>query len=122
MIEITLPKGIEIVQGPYGPRFKGAARALRELASQLRILRDAPLGFTCRVGSVTLYVTDNTADIRGRDRVSMPPQAWNILASKFTEVTYGWEDSPFDFRDCGYLSPPPEPDLGVELDGDPESD
>lgn len=44
------------------------------------------------------------------------------MASKFTEVTAGWEDSPFDFGDCEYLYSPADPDLGVELVGDPERD
>jgi hypothetical protein len=69
-----------------------------------------------------LYVTNNPKDPHRRGRIALPPNAWNILASKFAEVATGWEESPFDFGDCGYLHPRPEPDLGVELVGEPEKD
>lgn len=121
MDKIPLPEGIEIVQGPRGARFKGPAGPLCELADQLRSLRDAPAGYMCSVGSVTLCVTEFVPQVDPQSPVSMPARAWNILASKFIEVATGWEDSPFDFGDCGYLSPPPNPDLGVELVGDPDS-
>ena len=51
--------------------------------------------------------------------VVLPPDAWNIVASKFSDVVSGREDSPFYFGDCGYLSPRPEPDVGIELVGTP---
>ena len=51
--------------------------------------------------------------------LALPPHAWNIVASKFAEVATGWEKSPFYFSECGFLSPPPEPDVGVELVGTP---
>jgi hypothetical protein len=95
---------------------------MQELAAGLRSLQNAPLGFVCRVGSVTLYVTNDPADVLSQGRVSMPPDAWSVLASKVIEVTAGWEDSPFDFSECGFLAPPPTPDIGVELVGEPERD
>ena len=58
----------------------------------------------------------------------MPWHAWGIAASKFGEVATSFEDSPFDFSECGYIvrihsdgvtSPAPWPDVGVELVGDP---
>jgi hypothetical protein len=55
-------------------------------------------------------------------RISLPNDAWNVLVSKFIEVTACWEESPFDFGDCGYISPKMCPDLGIELDGEPEKD
>jgi len=122
MKRIDLQSSVEVIEGPNGPRFRGPALALRELASSLRTLRDAPLGLICHVGSIELYVTDDPNDPHREGRVAFPREAWNILASKFTEVTSGREDSPFDFGDCGYLYPRPELDLGIELVGEPERD
>lgn len=119
---LNLPASVEVVQGPRGPRFRGPAPALRELAASLRTLRNSPLGLVCYVGSVELYVTNDPKDPQCRGRIALPRKAWNILASKFTEVATGWEESPFDFGDCGYLYPRPETDLGVELVGEPEKD
>lgn len=51
--------------------------------------------------------------------VVLPPDSWGIVASKFAEVVGGWEESPFYFGECGYLSPRPEPDIGIELVGTP---
>jgi hypothetical protein len=62
MKRIDLQSSVEVVQGPNGPRFRGPALALRELASSLRTLRDAPLGLICQVGSIELYVTDDPND------------------------------------------------------------
>jgi hypothetical protein len=122
MRRIDLPETVKIVQGPNGPRFKGPAFAIRQLASSLRDLRDAPLGLVCSVGQVELYVSDKVDNPHGKGRVVLPRKAWNILASKFVEVATGWEESPFDFGDCGYLHPAPLLDLGVELVGEPEKD
>lgn len=122
MKTINIPDTIELIQGPNGPRFRGSALALRELSSSLRFLSKAPLGFVCKVGSVELYVTNDPNDPHGKGRISLPNDAWNILVSKFIEVTAGWEESPFDFGDCGYISPRSFPDLGVELVGEPEKD
>lgn len=122
MNQIDLPKTIEIVQGPKGPRFKGPASGIIQIASLLRDLCHAPLGLICLVGQIELYVTDNPNDPHGKGRIMFPRETWNILASKFIEVATGWENSPFDFGDCGYLNPAPILDLGVELVGEPEKD
>jgi hypothetical protein len=53
-------------------------------------------------------------------RIALPADAWNIMASKFMEVAYGLEDSPFDFNDCGYLTPRLKRDLGIEMIGNPQ--
>ena len=108
--------------GPDGPRFRGPALSLRGLAESIRVLSEAPLGLVCRVGAVELYVTEDPSDSHAKGRIALPRDAWNILSSKFVEVTAGWEESPFDFGDCGYLYPRPEIDLGVELVGEPERD
>ena len=116
---LELPPGVEIVAGPNGSRFRGAALPLRRVAEMLRELSTAPSGLVCRVGSITVYVTNDPDDPAAHGRVALPDHAWKVLASKFTEVTEGWEESPFDFADCGYLYPKPDPDLGIELVGGP---
>ena len=122
MLTIDLPESVEIIDGPFGPRFKGPALPLRRLAESLRVLSKVPLGFVCLVGHLELYVTDDPSDPHAQGRVSMPRNAWNILASKFVEVTAGYEESPFDFGDCGFLYRRPDPDLGVVLVGEPKKD
>jgi hypothetical protein len=119
MKRLNLPSSVEIVAGPSGPRFRGSALPLRSLAKMLRGLSTAPTGLVCRIGSIELYVTNDPNDLGAQGRVALPDHAWIVLASKFVEVTAGWEDSPFDFADCGYLHPKPDPDLGIELVGDP---
>lgn len=119
---LDVPSDVQIVRGPNGPRFRGPALPLRGLAESLRSLSEAPLGLVCHVGPIELYVTEDPSDLHAEGRVALPRDAWNILASKFVEVTAGWEESPFDFGDCGYLHPSPEIDLGVELVGEPERD
>jgi len=106
MMRIDLPETMKIIQGPKGLRFKGPAFAIRQLASSLRNLRDAPLGLVCTIGQI-------------EGRITLPREAWNILASKFLEVATGREESPFDFGDCGYLHPIPVLDIGIELVGEP---
>lgn len=120
MKQISLPDSVRVIKGPRGPRFRGPATALRELAELLRLLKEEPVGFVCNVGPFELYVTDSPNDAHAKGRIALPRHAWNILASKFIEVTAGMEESPFDFGDCGYLYPRPDPDLGVELIGEPE--
>jgi hypothetical protein len=61
-------------------------------------------------------------DNPGRGWCVLPGEAGNCLASKFTEVTYGSEESPFDFGDCGYLYPSPYADPGVEPVGEPDKE
>jgi len=122
MKTIETPSEVQIVQGPSGPRFRGPALPLRALAESLRSLSIAPLGLVCHIGSIELYVTNDPHDSHAQGRIALPRDAWNILASKFVEVTAGWEESPFDFGDCGFLHPRPNPDLGIELVGEPKTD
>lgn len=117
---LELPAGIEVLQKPSGLRFRGTARALLLWSDRLRTLRDSPVGTRVPVADWELVVAAVPPAERPRRAIHLPPDAWNIAASKFAEVATGWESSPFDFRDCGYLSPPPDPDIGVELVGEPE--
>jgi hypothetical protein len=118
MKRLKLPMFVEIVQGPWGPRFRGPAFALKELIEPLRSLQHAPIGMIFCIESIELYVSYSPDDPQNKGRVALPPDAWNILACKFNEVVYGYEETPFDFGDCGYLSMPAL-DLGIELVGKP---
>ena len=115
-----LPEGVEIVSGENGPVFRGAATALFPAVTEfLRQLSHRPVGSRVRVGRFVLCSSNEIPVIPDPLVVVLSPDAWNIVASKFAEVVGGWEESPFYFGDCGYLSPRPEPDVGIELVGTP---
>ena len=78
-----------------------------------------PTGASAKVGGYIFTLLSEIPDIPNPTEVCMPPDAWNIFASKIGEVGSGMEETPFFFGDCGYLYPPPDPDVGVELVGDP---
>ena len=119
MRAFEIPPGCELVGGERGPVFRGPADAILRLADALRILRTAPTGYFVELPGVVLVVASFPRSKPSPDTVRLPRDAWNILASKFAEVAVGREESPFYFGDCGYLSAPPSPDLGVELVGEP---
>lgn len=113
-----LPEGVEIITGINGPVFRGPATALfPAITVFLRQLSHKPVGSRVRVGKFLLCSSNERPVIPDPLVVVLPPDAWNIVASKFAEVVDGWEESPFYFGDCGYLSPRPEPDVGIELVG-----
>lgn len=115
-----IPDGVEIVAGEKGPVFRGPATALFPAVTEfLRQLSHMPVGRRVRVGKFVLCSSNEIPVIPDPLVVVLPPDAWNIVASKFAEVVGGWEESPFYFGDCGYLSHCPEPDVGIELVGTP---
>lgn len=115
-----LPDGVEIVAGENGPVFRGRATALFPAITEFfRQLSHKTVGSRVRVGKFVLCSSDEIPVIPDPLVVVLPPDAWGIVASKFAEVAGGWEESPFYFGDCGYLSPRPEPDVGIELVGPP---
>jgi len=112
-----LPEGVEVVAGPRGPRLRGPAAGIAVAVEELRNLRDQSTGYRVRLAEWTLMVDDEVPAQREPLVVTMPGKAWNIAASVLRDVAYGEYDSPFDFGDVGYLSPPPDPDIGVEVVG-----
>ncbi|QIL74611.1 hypothetical protein [Hymenobacter sp. HDW8] len=112
---LELPKGIQIIELPHAMRFKGDAASIERLESELRIIQHSSFEQKYTLGSITLIVSDELPYALRKGTYQMPRDAWNVLASKFMEVAMSLEDSPFDFNDCGYLYPPLEFDLGVEL-------
>ena len=80
----------------------------------------APVTSVAQLDDFELTVADRPSSFN--KRIAMPADAWNIMASKFIEVAIGWEESPLDFNDCGYLYPRLDTDLGVELVGEPKKD
>ena len=115
-----LPDGVEILVGARGPIFRGtAASVFPGVTDFLRELASLPVGRGVRVGKFYFYSSNEIPLNLDSTVVVLPPDAWNIAASKFAEVAAGWEDSPFYFGDCGYLQTRPEPDVGIELIGAP---
>ena len=115
-----LPEGVEIVSGENGPVFRGAATALSPAVTEFLLqLSHKSVGSRVRVGRFVLCSSNEIPVIPDPLVVVLPPDAWNIVASKFAEVVGGWEESPFYFGDCGYLLLRPEPDVGIELVGTP---
>ena len=126
--DFALPDGVSMIEWSSGVRFRGDAQQLLALADELRKLERSTDGDSVRVLDWTFVVDDEPAALSIDKTISMPWHAWGIAASKFGEVATSFEDSPFDFSECGYIvridsegvtSPAPRPDLGVELVGDP---
>ena len=117
-MQLSLPSSVQIVERSGGIRFRGPASSILALVAELRRLQTAPLLTRYSVAGYVFLVTDSVLP-DAHNIVAMPAQAWGIAASKFAEVATGREESPFDFADCGYLSPPPLFDVGVELLGSP---
>jgi hypothetical protein len=118
---LELPPGITIVARRTGLRFRGDATALLALAEWVRTLSRSRVT-ELTVNDWRLLASDEVPSEPDNRIVVLPAHAWNIAASKFAEVATSWEKSPFDFGDCGYLIPRPQPDVGVELIGQPFPD
>jgi hypothetical protein len=118
-----LPSGVEVVNGPNGPRFRGSAQQVVDAVKALRSQKELPRSSLVAVGGWVLQVSDFVYEVTRTDRgfdpqiVSMPGHAWNVAASILRDVAYGEYDNPWYFGDVGYLNPPIEPDIGVEIVG-----
>jgi hypothetical protein len=116
---LNLPKGIELYELEDKFRFKGTADQIQALSIELRKIKNLSNGETCQLDRLTFVVSDEVPYLVDKSTIQLPKQAWGIMASKFSEVANSWEESPFDFNDCAYLSPRLQVDLGVELIGKP---
>ncbi|WP_439185900.1 hypothetical protein [Carboxylicivirga taeanensis] len=115
-LRIDLPKGMSSRIDDNKIRFIGTSNNLIELAHEIRKLNLMENGDFIKLDKVDLRVSDEITNfINDKKLIEMPRQALNIFASKILEVVDGYEDSPFDFNDCGYLSPRLDFDIGVEL-------
>ena len=101
-------------------RFRGTAEAVARLVDSVRALSWLEEGSEVSVGEWRLRVSENMSR-RSPTTVSLPSTAWNIAASMIDDVVWAYKDSPFDFKDSGYLSPHPAVDIGVILEGPPLS-
>jgi hypothetical protein len=119
-MRIEIPSGANLMRHDGGLRIRGTAAQIIEVSNQIRKLRELPIGGFAQLDDFELTVADRPSSFN--KRIAMPADAWNIMASKFIEVATGWEESPLDFNDCGYLYPRLDTDLGVELVGEPKKD
>ncbi len=102
-LQIKVPNAITIVYFPDKVRFIGEAQDIALFAEKFRQLSKFNDGDLCKLDKLTLKVSNYiTLDIHKEHWIELPPDAWNILASKFLDVVDGYEDNPFDFNDCGY--------------------
>ena len=115
----NLPKGIEVVEHQDGLIFKGSAEQIDQLADEIRQLSTLKNNEKVKFGQYRFIISDFIPATQNKGTVQLPNHAWNIMASKFSEVANSWEDSPFNFNDCGYINPKLEFDIGVELVGQP---
>jgi hypothetical protein len=80
-------------------------------------LANKPNGYFVRLADWTLVVSDFVPSRRDPRAVVMPGRAWDIAASVLRDAAHGVHEqgNPYDFRDVGYLSPPADPDIGIEV-------
>lgn len=115
-----MPPEIELRDGPFGLRLRGPAQALEVAVIEFRRLKELPEDSLVLLGDWTLQVTERIPDPREPRVVSMPGHAWNIAASVLGDALRGdyGDGKTMDFREVGYLNPPADPDIGVEVVGD----
>ena len=114
-----LPEGIEVIELQDGLTFRGTAEQINQLANEIRQLSNLKNNEKVKFGQYLFIISDLVPTTANKGTVQLPNHAWNIMASKFSEVANSWEESPFNFNDCGYINPKLEFDLGVELVGQP---
>ena len=114
-----LPKDIEVIEFQDRLRFKGTANQIDQLALEIQQLSTLKNDQKVKLGDYSFVISDIVPILPKRGIIQLPNHAWNIMASKFSEVANNWEDSPFDFNDCGYINPKLDFDIGVELIGEP---
>ena len=114
-----LPKGIEVIELQDRLRFKGTAHQIDQLANEIRQLSTLKNDQKVKLADYSFITSDLVPTLSKSGTIQLPNHAWNIMASKFSEVANNWEDSPFYFNDCGYINPKLDFDIGVELVGEP---
>ena len=115
-----LPRGIEVIELQEGLTFRGTAEQIDQLANEIRLLSTLKNNEKVKFGQYRFIISDFVPTNPDKGTIQLPNHAWNIMASKFSEVANSWEDSPFNFNDCGYINPKLDFDLGVELVGEPK--
>lgn len=114
-----LPKDIEVIELHDRLMFKGAANQIDQLAFEIQQLSTLKNDQKVILGDYSFVISDIAPTLPKRGIIQLPNHAWNIMASKFSKVANNWEDSPFDFNDCGYIKPKLDFDIGVEPIGEP---
>lgn len=114
-LEIKVPASIEIVHMADKVRFRGTKDDISKFAKEFYKLKELKDGQICKLDKYILKVSEYlTTDRVKENLVELPNHAWGIMGSKFNEVTYEYEDNPFDFNECGYTDKNPF-DIGVEV-------
>jgi hypothetical protein len=120
-LEIKIPTGIEIVHMNNNVRFRGTKEDISKFAKEFYRLKELTNGQLCKLNKYTLKVSDYITEDRYKENwIELPCHAWTIMGSKFNEVAHKYEDSPFDFNDCGYTDKNPF-DIGIEVIDLPKS-
>lgn len=124
--EFKVPPGLVVETRKAGLRFRGDAAAILRLEDEFSKLARSESGDEVRVEGWVLRVQDEVPADDEPECVVMPWHAWWMAGHLFSDVAYGYYNSPFDFSDVGYIcfiahdgtaSPCPSPDIGVILDG-----
>jgi hypothetical protein len=96
--------------------FVGNQEQILKLVEQLEKIAEMPNGTTGKLGKLNFCVsTEITIKFGDTDYVEMPSDAWLIMACKFREVVFQYEENPFYFNEVGYIYPPLPYDVGVEV-------
>lgn len=102
-LQLTLPKGLKIDRLDDRIKFTGTAYEISKLAGEIRKISHLNDGQLAKVGNYIFKVSDYMTEDRFKTNwVELPKQGWNVMASKFLEVTDRYEENPFNFNSCGF--------------------
>lgn len=83
-------------------KFTGTAYEISKLAEEIRKIAGLHDGQLAKVSNYIFKVSDYMTEDRFRTNwVELPNFGWNVMASKFLEVTGRLEENPFNFNSCG---------------------
>jgi len=114
-LELSLPENVDIEY--LGDKIKtvGTQGEISKFADEIRKVSKLSDGQLARVDKYILKVSDYiTEDGLRENWIELPSWGWNVIASKFKEVTCKYEENPFYFNACGCTDEIPL-DIGVEV-------
>ncbi len=115
VLKIILSKRIRVDRQKDRITFIGTRDDILTFAAEIRKISRLNDGELAKVGCYFFKLSNFiTADQFRENWVELSGLGWNVMASKFSEVVYGYEQNPFYFNDCGFTTKLPL-DIGVKV-------